>query len=177
MRWRQSDRADPEARRLADAHYNRQKPGAPQFVPPGRCLVLKCVGAFWVTSWPFAEFVKHDWAGAWMCSAFRREPECAHLASDLIRDAVAATRWYYGDPPPQGMVTFVDASKVRRKRDPGRCYRRAGFVEAGRTKGGLVALQLLPGAMPEPEPVWTKAPLAQMSLFDVEPGFLRPNSQ
>jgi hypothetical protein len=90
---------------------------------------------------------------------------------------VAATRWYYGDPPPQGMVTFVDASKVRRKRDPGRCYRRAGFVEAGRTKGGLVALQLLPGAMPEPEPVWTKAPLAQMSLFDVEPGFLRPNSQ
>ena len=40
MNWRLSHRADPEARVLADRHYNRQKPGTPQFVPPGRCLVL-----------------------------------------------------------------------------------------------------------------------------------------
>ena len=25
------------------------------------------------------------------------------------------------------MITFVDADKVRRKRDPGRCYIKAGF--------------------------------------------------
>jgi hypothetical protein len=48
------------------------------------------------------------------------------------------------------MVTFVDAAKTRRKRDPGRCYRRAGFEHVGFTKGGLWVLQLLPDQMPEP---------------------------
>jgi hypothetical protein len=70
----------------------------------------------------------------------------------LIRDAVAATRYEWGEPPALGMVTFVDAEKVRRKRDPGRCFLRAGFVRVGMTAGGLLALQLLPGAMPAPAP-------------------------
>lgn len=150
MIWHRSFRADPEVRPLADRHYNRQKVGAPGFVPPGRCLVLKTkpVDAFWVTSWPFAQYVRHAWAGAWMCSAFRNES--ASLSSELIRQAVAATRAYFGDAPELGMVTFVDESKTRRKRDPGRCYRRAGFRVCGRTKGGLLALQLLPDEMPEP---------------------------
>jgi len=41
------------ARPLADRHYNRQKIGAPQFVPPGRCVVLltEQATALWVTSW------------------------------------------------------------------------------------------------------------------------------
>ena len=72
MQWRLSHRADPLARDLADRHYNRQKIGSPQFVPPGRCVVLYMENpqgkAFWVTSWPFAEYVKHAWGGAWMCS-------------------------------------------------------------------------------------------------------------
>lgn len=72
--WHLSNRADPSARDVADRHYNRQKTGAAQFVPPGRCLVLTAPGpCLWVTSWPFAEFVRHKWAGAWVCSAFRRE--------------------------------------------------------------------------------------------------------
>jgi hypothetical protein len=33
-----SHRADHRALPLADRHYNRQKPGTPQFVPPGRCM-------------------------------------------------------------------------------------------------------------------------------------------
>lgn len=148
MRWRLSHRADPDALPLADRHYNRQKIGSPQFVPPGRCMVLltHCKRALWVTSWPYAEFVKHKWAGAWMNSCFRNEG--AGLSSELIGEAVAATRAFYGEPPALGMVTFVDASKTRSKRDPGRCYRRAGFKYAGQTKGGLVALQLLPPDMP-----------------------------
>lgn len=146
--WRMSHRADPVAVAIADRHYNRQKPGTPQFVPPGRCLVLVSTDelAVWVTSWPFAEYVRHAWAGAWVNSCFRREGGAK--ASDLIRDAVAATRWHWGDPPSLGMVTFVDADKVRHKRDPGRCYLRAGFRHVGETKGGLVALQLLPDDMP-----------------------------
>lgn len=56
----------------------------------------------------------------------------------------------FGDAPTLGMVTFVNVTKVRRKRDPGRCYARAGFTRlAETTKGGLVVLQMLPDAMPD----------------------------
>lgn len=160
MRWALSHRFDPVGAAIADRHYNRQKVGSPQFVPPGRCLVLLAGdAALWVTSWPFEEYTKHAWAGAWVNSCFRNEG--AGLSSELIREAVAATLWKYGNPPPLGMVTFIDPGKVRKKRDFGRCYRRAGFRHVGETKGGLVALQLLPEDMPQAE-----APIeAQYALF------------
>jgi hypothetical protein len=104
----------------------------------------------WVTSWPFAQYVKHAWAGAWVNTFFRRES--GEPASDLIREAVAATRWFWSDVPTLGMITFIDRSKIRHKRDPGRCYCKAGFNKVGETKGGLLALQLLPCDMPEAEP-------------------------
>lgn len=121
-------------------------------MPPGRTLVLLTDDgdALWGSSWPKAEYVRHAWAGAWMCSVFRNES--TQRASDLIRDAVAATRAAWGDPPTLGMVTFVDASKVRHKRDPGRCFLRAGFRRAGETQGGLLAFRLAPEDMPEPSP-------------------------
>lgn len=149
MRWRLSYRADPAALPMADRHYNRQAVGSKQFVPPGKCLVLICAGALWVTSWPLAEYTHHAWAGAWMNTLFRNEG--AGLSSDLIREAVAASLWVFGPAPDLGVVTFVDAAKVRRKRDPGRCYMRAGFRLAGATQGGLLAFQLLPAAMPPAE--------------------------
>ena len=155
MLWRLSHRADPFAADIADRHYSRQKPGTPQFVAPGSCFVLTAhtdTGrAYWTTGWPFAEWTKHAWAGAWLCSAFRNEG--AGVASEMIRDAVSATRAHYGAPPDLGMVTFVDRSKVKPTKVRGRdvygwSFRRAGFVECGETKGGLLALQLLPDAMP-----------------------------
>lgn len=151
MRWRLSHRGDAAALPLADRHYNRRKIGSPQFVPPGRCVVLltECERALWVTSWPFAQFVKHEWAGAWVNSLFRNEG--AGLSSELIREAVAATLWEWPTPPELGLVTFVSADKVRRKRDPGRCYRKAGFRRVGETKGGLLAFQILPAEMPAAE--------------------------
>ena len=152
MIWERSHRADVEALPLADRHYNRQKPGSPQFVPPGRCVVLlsKCRRAVWVTSWPFADYVRHAWAGAWVNSLFRNEG--AGLSSDLIRDAIAVTLTVWPEPPDLGIITFVDAAEVRPKRDPGRCYRRAGFRDVGFTKGGLWAFQLLPSEFPAPAP-------------------------
>ena len=92
--------------------------------------------------------MRHVWAGAWICSAFRNESE--HLSSELIREAVACTMYEYGAAPDLGMITFVDTKKTRKKRDPGRCYLRAGFKNCGMTKGGLIALQLLPEDMPKP---------------------------
>jgi hypothetical protein len=163
IRWRVSWRADVAARKVADRHYSRQSVGAAQFVPPGRCVVLVIPDvALWITSWPFGEFVKHAWPGAWVCSAFRNERSDLHLSSELITEALAATRFYW-TPPAEGMITFVDPMKTRRKRDPGRCFRRAGFVDAGETKGGLVALHIAPGAMPA-----ARQPLgAQSCLIDI----------
>jgi hypothetical protein len=151
--WQRSTRGDKRALPLADRHYNRQKPGTPQFVPPGKCLVLLTpeAGALWVTSWPKAEYTKHAWAGAWVNSLFRNERRDLYLASDLIREAVAITRGYWGDAPALGMVTFVDAEEVKHKRDPGRCYKKAGFKLVGRTKEeDLLVWQLLPADMPAP---------------------------
>jgi hypothetical protein len=70
----------------------------------------------------------------------------------MIRQAVAATRAVWPEIPDLGMITFVDTTKTKHKRDPGRCYRRAGFRPVGETKGGLIALQLLPADMPPAEP-------------------------
>ena len=76
--------------------------------------------------------------------------ESTTLSSELIREAIAATLTVWPEPPEIGIISFVDADKTRHKRDPGRCYRRAGFSHAGFTKGGLWAFQLLPADFPEP---------------------------
>ncbi len=161
MPWHLSNRADPRGAALADRHYSRKTPGAAQFTPPGRCVVLitEAGNALWVSSWPYAEYVKHAWRGAWLCSLFRNESQV--LSSTLITQAVAATRWQWGEPPALGMVTFVDTAQVRHKRDPGRCFRKAGWQQVGLTKGGLVVLQLLPCDMPSASP----ASGTQFSLF------------
>ena len=145
--WLRSHRADPAALPLADRHYNRQKPGSPQFVPPGSCFVLLTEdrSAVWVTSWPYAQYVKHAWGGgAWVNSLFRRE-DSPHLASDLIRWAVAHTRAEWPDVPELGIVSFIDPRKTKPKEIPGWCYLRAGWSHVGFTKGGLWVYQQLPG--------------------------------
>lgn len=154
MHWHLSNRADQRARVLADRHYSRQQPGTAQFVQPGRCIVLLTEGAcaYWVSSWPFAICCKHEWAGAWQCSAFRNEG--AILSSSLIRDALAVTRFVWGEPPELGMITFVDSTKTLPKDKPGWCFRKAGFKHVGYTKGGLVALQILAADMPGAAPAF-----------------------
>jgi hypothetical protein len=159
--WEVSYRNDPKARKIADRHYNRQKIGSPGLVlytenENGRAL--------WVTSYPYAEYVKHEWAGAWVCSAFRNEG--AGLASEMIIQAVAATRSYFGDPPKLGMITFLDRSKVKPtmvhgKKTWGYTWLKCGFEHVGETKGGLMALQLKPERMPEP----CQAMLTQLCMF------------
>jgi hypothetical protein len=159
MNWMESHRFDKRALPIANRHYNRQKPESPQFVPPGGCAVFLTPDedALWVTSTPMAEYVRHEWPGAWVNSLFRNEGFV--LSSELIRDAVAASRFVLGDPPPQGIVSFIDPSKTRRKRDPGRCYIKAGWHYLGLTKGGLVAVGLPADEFPAPI-----APLGLLSM-------------
>jgi hypothetical protein len=80
--WQPSNRFDPRGALIADRHYNRRAIGSPQFVPPGRCYTLRHDdNALWVTSWPFAEYVRHAWAGAWINSLFRNESD--RLEADM----------------------------------------------------------------------------------------------
>lgn len=166
MRWRLSHRFDRRALPLADRHYSRQKPGTPQFVKPGRCLVLILPSrdGLWVSSYPLAEYTKHEWAGAWECSLARNES--GELGAGLIREAVAATRWHWGDAPYLGMVTFINPHEVagyyrRHTLEWGYSFYKAGFRHVGWTKGGLYAMQLRPRFMP-PAAAPADAPL---SLF------------
>lgn len=157
MIWRASHRFHTPARLLADRHYSRQKPGSSQFMPPGSCRVLIADNkkAVFGLSFPLAEHVKHQWAGAWICSIFRNE-EAGPLASNMIREALAIfqSSYGYGAPPPLGCVTFVDPKMVRGVHERGElvkgfCFKKAGFRAVGETKKrGLIAWQLLPHEMP-----------------------------
>lgn len=151
--WRKANRFDRQGVALADRHYSRQKPGSPQFMPPGSCrvLVAKNGKAVFGLSVPKPEFVKHDWAGAWMVSIFRNE-DSGPLASDMIREAIAHMQTEY-DIPELGCVTFVDPKQVpgileHGERIKGFCFHKAGFKPVGETKKGLLAWQLLPKDMP-----------------------------
>jgi hypothetical protein len=70
------------------------------------------------------------------CAVFRNEG--AGLSSDLIRAAevIAWERW-----PGERLYTYVDPKRTRHKRDPGRCFLKAGWRHAGWTKGGLRILE------------------------------------
>lgn len=178
MLWALSNHADPRAVPLADRHYSRKTIGASQFTPPGRKMVLLTpeANSLWVTSYPFKEYVKHAWGGAWLCALFRNESP--HLASELIVQAVAATRWKYKEVPALGMVTMIDRKKVRPTKVRGKdvwgwTFRKAGFVEVGETKGGLLVMQLTPDRVPaaqEPLPMKIvakpeKVAVGQLLLF------------
>jgi hypothetical protein len=164
MLWTNSHRADKSALPIADRHYNRQKIGSPQFVPPGRCLVFltEAQDALWVSSAPFAEYVKHAWAGAWVNTLFRNES--SYQASTLICQAVAATLYHWPEPPSLGFVSFVDPKHVkptyrRGQAIYGYCYLKAGWSHVGFTKAGLWVWQLLPAQMPIAEaPLWRLIP-------------------
>lgn len=159
--WEVVSGSDPRALALVDGthpacggvpHYSRQHPGSPTFTGSGNDLVL--VTRDGLAVWAVVENRMNGAEGVWLFrnNVFRRVGETAR-ASDLIRSAVEVTmrEWLakYGDAPRAPLTTEVDAKKVRRKRDPGRCYIKAGWRLVGKTKRrGLLIFQA---------PEWTSA--------------------
>ena len=138
--WIITNQGDQACRLLADRHYSRQTIGHPQFCRPGRKLVLRTAlaDALWVTYHGFRE----DKREAWECTIFRNESK--YLSSELIKYAITATLAEWGPPPRDGIITYVDPSKVR-STNPGFCFLKAGFKKIGRSKKrGLILLQWLP---------------------------------
>lgn len=138
--WVRVKRTNREARDLADRHYSRQTPGAREFMGNGRTFVLLSLDGCAV--WGVIE--NQDPAGArrWRCSIFRNEGPV--LSSTLIAEATTLTyqhwrRRYHGLPPVP-LQTEVDPRRVRAKRDPGRCFLRAGWRVVDERRG-LVVLE------------------------------------
>lgn len=138
--WHQVAKTDPRARMLADRHYSRQTIGATCFTGPGKSLALltDCGRAVWAV----VENLDAVGQMRWRCTIFRNEG--AGLSSSLIREATDRTRDYwirhYGGLPSAPLRTEVDRDATRPKRDPGRCFIRAGWRVVGESKGGLVIL-------------------------------------
>jgi hypothetical protein len=74
----------------------------------------------------------------WWHEAYAASSACRERSSELAAAATARTfdewRLLFGRLPDVPLSTEVDASKVRRKRDPGRCFRRAGWELWSRRK-------------------------------------------
>lgn len=174
-RWWRVDKWSHEASALADRHYSRQTEGAAQCLPPGRTLLLVTDDGRAV--WGVVENLDPAGAPRWRCTIFRNEGPW--LSSDLIREATERTyaRWSRCMPAVP-LTTEVDPRRVRRKRDPGRCFRKAGWrlVDVGRR--GLMVFQAPPpgAARGESHPPKVATGQAIVRSYDREQEFtLSPN--
>jgi len=121
-------------------HYTaRQKRKLRQMIGPGEKMLLLTPDARAVFAW--RKFKSDNGQTGVNCAVFRNEGSSAGRASELIEAAKACAyeRW-----PGERLYTYVDPAKVRHKRDPGRCFRRAGFKPCGVTKSGKLILECLP---------------------------------
>lgn len=126
---------DLESCLLADRHYSRQKVGSNQFMPPGRTMVLRSAAGDVVFGWLWQN-KRDDKQDGYNCSIFRNES--TRLSSDIILEAEGMVTKEWG--PSRGF-TYVDPGSVRHKRDPGRCFLRAGWRLMKATPSGLHLLE------------------------------------
>lgn len=143
MSWQRVTKFDQRARELADRHYSRQSHGDRQFMPPGITFVLWQPGAVWGV----VEHLDPRGTRRWRCSIFRNET--TQRASDLIREATAATQLHWANHlggASMPLTTEVAPSKVRPKANPGHCFIIAGWrvvrvVPPGHGRPGHVVLE------------------------------------
>ena len=138
--WIDCKDGNPTAMAIFQRHYTaRAKRKLFQFVGPGQKMVLLTPDARALFVWrKFIDDAIPKQTGV-NCAVFRNEG--TQLSSFLIGEAqmLAWQRW-----PGERLYTYVDPLKTRRKRDPGRCFIRAGWKPCGETKGKLRILEILP---------------------------------
>jgi hypothetical protein len=144
VQWIPVKDGNDTGRAIFDNHYSRRhyrdgrKPKL--YVGPGEKIVLITPDAGAVFIWrKFKDDAIPPQHGV-NCAAFRREFGSV-VASKMIRAAehFAWERW-----PGERLYTYVDTKKTRHKRDPGRCFRKAGWKPCGHTKSGQLILEKLP---------------------------------
>ncbi len=119
---------DVESAMLADNHYSRQKIGSPQFMPPGRTMVLRNNDGTIVFGWLHQE-IHDDHQEGFNCSIFRNESR--RLSSEVILEAEAIVWKEWGR---KRLFSYVDPTalrqpiqKYRKAKTPGKCFFAAGW--------------------------------------------------
>lgn len=139
--WELTKDGDRDCLELYQRHYSayRYADGRERklFVGPGEKIVLRTPDGDACFVW--RRFIDDSGQRGVNCAFFRNES--AHLSSELIRqaDAVADCVW-----PGERHYTYVDSTAIR-SINPGFCFKRAGWRDCGRTKGGLHILEREPG--------------------------------
>lgn len=135
--WVQAADGDRDLLAMYQRHYSSRPAGhsrLAQFVGPGAHLVLTTPDVDALFVW--RKFIDRcELAGGVNCSVFRNEGPVRSSTLILEAEGWAWRRW-----PGERLYTYVNPRKIRRKRDPGRCFRRAGWSVCGNTRGGLVVL-------------------------------------
>lgn len=122
---------DDEMRQLADRHYSRRTVGARQFTYSGRKLVLRNPEGTVLFVWMYPDpSMRMDGQVGYNCAIFRNESP--RLSSDIILEA---ERWAFEKWGPNRLYTYVDPAKIA-SRNPGYCYKRAGWRYVGLSKSG-----------------------------------------
>lgn len=137
--WILSSDGSPAGYALYRKHYSSAKNKRPKkklFVGPGEKLVL--LG--WMCNAVFAwrKFLDDSGQQGVNCAVFRNESP--HRSSDMILEAMdyAWDKW-----PGERLYTTVNAAKIR-STNPGYCFQMAGWRKCGRTKNGLLVLEVRP---------------------------------
>jgi hypothetical protein len=128
--WHEAKDGNADARELFNRHYSRyrykdgRKPKL--FCGPGEKMVLLTEAADALFVW--RKFRSADGQQGVNCMVFRNESP--HLSSDMILDAeeIAWRRW-----PQARLFTYVKSEAIK-SRNPGYCFKRAGWRQCGITK-------------------------------------------
>lgn len=129
--WIEVRDANPTALAIFHRHYSyrpyRDGRQPLHFVGPGEKMVLLTAEASALFVW--RKFISGDGQQGVNCAVFRNESE--QQASTLILEAerCAWRRW-----PGERLYTYVNPRKVAHKRQPGRCFLKAGWCYFGETK-------------------------------------------
>jgi hypothetical protein len=124
--WHEVSKCDRDAIAFAQPHYSIQTPNSKELGPPGQKIIL--MGSDGKALWgshrpaPWANIKRMDGFEGHSCFIFRNAG--GPLSSTIIREAVAITAAKWGIA---AFITYVAIDKVKHKRDPGRCFIKAGF--------------------------------------------------
>ncbi len=125
---------DPECVVLADKHYSRQSHGSPQFMPPGRTLILRNSEGTVVFGW-LHQMQCDDGQDGYNCTIFRNES--ARRSSEIILEA---EQMVYAQWGLARLFTYIHASSVK-SCNPGFCFKMAGWQLCGQSKSGKLLLE------------------------------------
>jgi hypothetical protein len=139
-KWIAVTDGDPRAVALYNRHYSARKGNIDRvrygFSGNGESLIMLTVDCRALFGWRKQE-IHDDGQEGVNCFIFRNE-NSENLSSDLIIDA---HQWAFTKWGKQRLYTYIDSKKIRHKRDPGRCFLKAGWHYCGVSKGGKLILE------------------------------------